>query len=96
MPKPGPRRSFFEAAVTVLTDAGRPLTVDEIVGEALARGLIDSAGKTPVASMSSRLYTHVRDSEQPRVVRVFEQGPSRAVRGSVRWKLAPATRATTA
>src|SRR4051812_23514030 len=65
-----PRRTFLDAALAVLVDAGRPLTVEEIVSEALARRLIQPAGKTPVASMSARLYTHVRDADHPRVVRI--------------------------
>jgi HB1, ASXL, restriction endonuclease HTH domain len=74
--------------VTVLSAAGRPLTANEIMAEALARGLLQPTGKTPLASMTARLHTHVRDAEHPRIVRVFEQGPRRVVRGSVRWTLA--------
>ena len=83
-------RSFLNAAVAVLEAVGRPLTADEIVVTALERGLLKSSGKTPVASMTACLYTHVRDAERPRVVRIFEQGSRRTVRGSVRWTLADA------
>lgn len=89
MSEPSHRPSFLDAAVAVLEKVGRPLTADDIVAEALARGLLMPAGKTPVASMTARLYTHVRDAEHPRVVRVYEQGARRAQRGSVRWTLAP-------
>jgi len=81
--------SYLNAAVAVLTAAGRPLTANEIVTEALVRGLLQPTGKTPLASMTARLYTHVRDAERPRVVRVFEPGTKRAIRGSVRWTLPP-------
>ena len=90
MPVNGPRQSFLDAAVAVLADAGRPLTADEIVERASEAGLLPSVGKTPIASMTARLYVHVRDAEHPRVIRVFEPGQQRARRGSVRWTLASA------
>jgi hypothetical protein len=89
MPEPTSGRSFLNAAVAVLSAAGRPLTADEITAEALARGILQSTGKTPVASMTACLYTHVRDAEHPRVIRVFDPGQQRARRGSVRWTLPP-------
>lgn len=92
----GTSSSFLDAAVTILADAGRPLTAKEIVAEALVRGLLVPTGKTPLTSMTARLYTHVRDAEHPRVVRIFEQGSKRAVRGSVRWTLAPTSGGTDA
>lgn len=85
----GRRSAFLEAAVAVLAEAGRPLTADEIVAHALERGLIQTEGKTPTATMTACLYTHVRDAERTRVVRVFEPGRQRAQRGSVRWSVAP-------
>ena len=85
----GANNSFLNAAVIVLSAAGRPLTANEILAEALARGLLQPTGKTPLASMTARLYTHIRDADHPRVIRIFEQGSKRAVRGSVRWTLAP-------
>lgn len=48
---PSPKSSgFLNAAIVVLADAGQPLTVAEIVERALDRGLLQSSGKTPVAS----------------------------------------------
>ena len=44
----------------------------------------------PEATMAADLYLHVRDSAAPRIVRVYEQGPTRARRGSVRWTLVEA------
>ena len=88
MPKPEPSRSFLDAAISVLESAGLPLTANEIMAEALARGLLVPTGKTPLQSMTACLYTHVRDAQHPRIVRVFEPGEKRAARGSVRWTLA--------
>ncbi len=87
----GRRSQFLEAAVTVLAEAGRPLTADEIVARALERGLLRTEGRTPAATMTACLYTHIRDAGRPRVVRVFEPGKQRAQRGSVRWSIVPLT-----
>jgi len=81
------RNNYLEAAVTVLEAVGKPLTSREITREALRRGLIQSAGKTPEATMSAHLYVHVRDDPTPRVIRLAEPGEQRARRGTVRWTL---------
>jgi hypothetical protein len=80
-------RSYLDAAVSVLQSAGRPMTAREITAEAIRRGLIQPAGKTPQATLTAQLYVHVRDAASPRVVRLHEAGPTRARRGSVRWAL---------
>ena len=77
--------SYLEAAEAVLKSSKRPLTTREIVAKALARGLIAPTGKTPEASMSARLYVHVRDHPGGRIRREFEPGRGRARRDSVRW-----------
>lgn len=75
--------TYFDAALVVLENAERPLTVREIVEVARERGLIKPAGKTPEASMSAALYRQARlDS---RIVKLATPGTSRARRGSVRW-----------
>ena len=81
--------SFLEAAVTVLESAERSLTLAELTAEALRRGLISSAGKTPIAAMSARLYIDLRDNPKTRLIRHAQPGPNRARRGSVRWSLRP-------
>jgi hypothetical protein len=63
------------------------MSTKEIVTEALAGGLLQPGGKTPEATMSAALYTHIRDVEGSEIVRVHEEGISRARRGSVRWTL---------
>ena len=75
--------TFLEVAVAVLRTARKPLTSAEITEIALRRGLIKTHGKTPEASMSAALYG--APSESP-IRREFTPGPTRAARGSVRWK----------
>ncbi len=41
--------TYLDAALTLLREAGRPMTDREIADEALRRGLIAPAGKTPRA-----------------------------------------------
>jgi hypothetical protein len=81
------RTSYFEAALAVLEAEGRPMTVREIVKEALARGLLRPRGRTPEATMSARLYTYVRDTPNGLLVRHAELGKTRARRGTVTWSL---------
>jgi hypothetical protein len=82
-------RNFLTAAIEILSSTERPLTAREITAEALKRGLLLTAGKTPEATMSARLYVALaRDPNCP-VRRVAEPARARARRGSVRWTLAP-------
>lgn len=83
MAKPAPG-TFLDAAVKVLRDAERPLTVQEITGEALRRGLLATKGKTPDSSMSAVLYDAEKRPETG-IGRLYQPGESRARRGSVRW-----------
>jgi restriction system protein len=78
--------TFLEAAIRVLQGAGRPLTVNAIVEQALQKGLLATAGKTPEASMSAVLYRSVAEGAST-IVRLAEPGSTRARRGSVRWTL---------
>lgn len=86
MPRPN---TFLAAAIEVLRASGRPMTTREITDEALSRGLITTTGKTPDATMSASLYAAANRGGEIR--RVSEPGPNRAVRGSVRWALPPAS-----
>jgi hypothetical protein len=79
--------TFLSAAVTVLRGAQEPLNVNEITDSALRRGLLSTAGKTSIRSMSACLYLAVKDDPQAPLERVFEPGARRARRGSVRWRL---------
>jgi hypothetical protein len=74
--------TFLKAAEEVLRKSKRPLTGTEITELAMREGLITTRGKTPEATMLSALYTA---RAKARVKRISQQGPRRAVRGSVRW-----------
>jgi hypothetical protein len=74
--------TFLQAAEAVLRSAKKPLTADEITTIAVRRGLIETKGKTPAATMSARLYS--APAESP-IRREFKPGKTRAARGSVRW-----------
>lgn len=78
------QHTYLEAAIAVLESTGRAMTLREITDEALQRGFIAPAGKTPEATMSAVLYTSGQIGET-RLRRIFEPGPTRARRGSVRW-----------
>ncbi|MBN1550466.1 winged helix-turn-helix domain-containing protein [bacterium] len=51
---------FKEAAITILKREGRPLTPKQITEIALRENLIDTMGKTPQASMASRIYMDMK------------------------------------
>jgi hypothetical protein len=74
--------SFLAAAETVLRTTGKSLTAAEITEIALRRGLVQTHGKTPAASMSAALYGAPPDSL---IRREFKPGRKRAARNSVRW-----------
>jgi hypothetical protein len=82
-----PVASYLDAALAVLAAGGRPMTTRQIADEAIRRGLLAPAGKTPWATMAARLYLYVRDHPDGPLVRLQQAGPMRAVRGSVRWAL---------
>lgn len=82
-----PAETYLSAALRVLKDAGRPLTAREIVDAARTAGLLPGRGKTPEQTMLARLYVTVRDDPNSPVVRLYEPGPNRARRNSVRWTL---------
>jgi HB1, ASXL, restriction endonuclease HTH domain len=79
--------TYFEAALAVLKASNRPMTAQEIMDEAIARGLVSPGGKTPATTLASKFYVHVRDAERPLIERCFSQGRTKAERGSVRWRL---------
>lgn len=62
------------------------MTAKEITEIALARGLIDSHGKTPAVTMKARLYGLPPGAP---IEREYIAGDRRAKRGSVRWSYVP-------
>lgn len=81
--------TFRDAAELILRDAEEALSAREITERALSRELIDTRGSTPVATMSAALY---REPAGGRIQREYRPGPSRAARGSVRWRYVRAPR----
>lgn len=79
--------TFIDAALTVLARSDEPMTAHQVFDAAVALGLIESGGRTPFATMLSRLYIEA-NSDSPRIRKLSLPGPSRARRGSVRWTLA--------
>lgn len=77
--------TYYEAALTVLRSARRPLTTREITERAIDTGLVTPRGKTPHATMAARLYR--RASNDAELVKIEVPGDGRAKRGSVRWTL---------
>lgn len=78
--------TYFEAALTVLRRAGRPLTAREITVAAIKKGLIVPKGRTPEQTMSARLYVRAAKAD-PQLVKLETPGGGRAKRGSVRWSV---------
>jgi len=62
--------TFREAAIRILSEADEPLTAGEITERALERGLIDTGGKTPEASMRKILGTATEEEGWPKPIRV--------------------------
>ena len=56
--------TFKTAALKILKEAGVALSATEIIEIALSRGYVKSVGKTPAATLASRLYTDIRDNEK--------------------------------
>jgi hypothetical protein len=73
--------TFRKAAIAMLRDAGKPLTAAELTEVALARGLIDPSGRTPVATLNATLYR-----TDPEIKRKAPRGQQRAIRGTVGWR----------
>jgi hypothetical protein len=56
--------TFLEAAEEILREAKSPLHYKEITKRATERGLIETSGQTPYATMGAQLYMTVRRAEQ--------------------------------
>jgi HB1, ASXL, restriction endonuclease HTH domain len=65
------------------------MTAREITQAAIEAGILDTCGKTPIATMTARLYEL---GVEAAIVREAEPGAVRAKRGSVRWRYVGTTR----
>ena len=54
------RNSFKYAAFRVLSESSTPLSQLEIVKRALEKGVLDTDGATPEATMGALLYVDIR------------------------------------
>lgn len=52
--------SFLEAAMKILEEVKQPLSAEEITQKALQKGLINTKGKTPAATMGARIYVSIK------------------------------------
>ena len=77
--------TYRQAAIDILKQTKTPLTTQELLDRMISADLITPHGKTPLATLSSVLYAE--NAQGAEIVRVFEDGGSRAARGTVRWQL---------
>jgi hypothetical protein len=74
--------TFLQAAEEVLRSEMRPLSAEEITDLALGRGLLQTASKTPAATMSSALYKAPADGP---IRHEFRSSRVRRSPGLARW-----------
>jgi hypothetical protein len=60
--------TFYEAALRVLESAGRPLHIQEITQQSIAKNLLSHVGKAPDQTMLSRLAAMARRMRDRRVI----------------------------
>ena len=77
--------SFLGAAISILKETGREMTATEVARIALERGLVESSGKTPDATLTAQLYVHLRDHPHGPLGKIAEPGALPARRSGVRW-----------
>ena len=78
--------TFLQLVLDALEESDRPLSVDEIWEIAVKRGYaakIDSQGKTPKATLSSRIYVELRDNPDS----IIEKVSTRPTRFSIKGKV---------
>jgi DNA-directed RNA polymerase delta subunit len=56
--------TFKSAAYKVLSEEKRPLRIDDITNIALKKGLLETVGKTPHATMGAQLYTDIKTNKE--------------------------------
>lgn len=55
-----PKTTFIDAAYQILKQKGTPLTAEEITKTALEMDLIETSGKTPIATMAAIIYMDIK------------------------------------
>ena len=68
--------SFLDMTKEILLTSEKPLSINEIWDMAENKGIIDkvgSSGKTPMKTLSARLYLDIRDNEKSEFVQVSKR-----------------------
>lgn len=68
------KTTFIEAAYNVLREKAVPLTQEEIIKIAIEKNLINTAGKTPVATMGARIYMDIKKKGDNSLFRKAKRG----------------------
>src|SRR5579871_4964949 len=79
--------TYAEEALDILEASGHPMSPRELIDEAIRRDLLTPTWDRPEGSLESSLTTYIRNNPTARLVRLCEQGPTRARRGSVRFAI---------
>ena len=66
--------TFYEAAVQVLRDAGRPLNAKKITLMAVDKGLLSHVGRSPEATMTARLEQESKKSDEDSAIQQVRPG----------------------
>ncbi len=78
--------SYIAAARIILADVKEPVTTRWLFDEIMSRHLVTTHGKTPYATLVAQLYKQAQRDDAT-IIRIADQGPERAKRGTVRWTL---------
>jgi hypothetical protein len=54
------KATFTEAAMTILREAGVPMTADEIADRVMKRDMVATRGKTPQLTIAARIYSDIK------------------------------------
>ena len=68
------KNTFIKAAYQILKERGIPLKAEEITKIALERNLIETSGKTPVATMAARIYMDIKKTGNNSLFTKIERG----------------------
>ena len=76
--------TFLQLALDVLEESNEPLSVDEIWEHAVKNGCaakIESQGKTPSATLGSRIYVDIRDNPNSKIEKVSTRPTKFSLKG---------------
>lgn len=74
--------TFYEAALEVLRDEGRPLHFKKITAHAIKRNLLSHVGRTPEDTMEDRLTQETQKPESESLIRAVRPGVFSLVEGA--------------